>query len=110
MEYAESEVDFVNDYFEDIIGITIPKNPKLLNVVLKFSEERFAYVESKPLHGSQKLDKEDRIVKIKVIQNNELVSLILSYGSDVEVLEPESLRINIKDKITEMFNSYNPKF
>ena len=109
VEYAESEVDFVNDYFEDAIGITIPKNPKLLNVVLRFSEERFAYVESKPLHGSQKSDKEERIVKIKVIQNNELVSLILHYGSDVEVLEPESLKINIKDKITEMYNSYNPK-
>ena len=107
VEYAESKVDFVNDYFEDVIGITIPKNPKLLNVVLKFSEERFAYVESKPLHGSQKSDKEDRIVKINVIQNNELVSLILSYGGDVEVLEPESLRDEIKKKITSMFNTYN---
>ena len=105
-EYVETEVDFVYDYFADLIGITIPKNPKLLNVVLRFSEERFPYVASKPLHGSQKIKEEDRIVKISVIHNNELESLILYYGSDVEVLEPESLREEIKKKITIMDSIY----
>ena len=101
-EYVESEVDFVDDYFADAIGITIPKIPKLLHVVLKFSEDRFPFVASKPLHGSQKVDKENRLIKIEVIHNNELESLILYYGSDVEVLEPESLRNIIKAKILNM--------
>ena len=106
VEYVETDMDFVDDYFEDVIGITIPKNPKLLNVVLKFSEARFPYVASKPLHGSQKIDIENCIVKIKVIQNNELVSLIMYFGDDVEVLEPESLQEEIKEKIINMHEKY----
>ncbi|MEI7424231.1 MAG: WYL domain-containing protein [Prolixibacteraceae bacterium] len=105
-EYVETEVVFVNDYFEDVIGVTVYNKEVPINVVLKFSEERFPYVASKPLHGSQKIEEENRIVKIKVILNNELVSLILSYGNDVEVLEPESLRKEIKEKIMNMHAKY----
>jgi predicted DNA-binding transcriptional regulator YafY len=105
-DYSETDVDFENEYFEDVIGVTIPKNPEIINVLLKFSEERFDYIESKPLHGSQKTNKEKRIVKLQVIHNKELESLILHYGSDVEVLEPESLRQNIKEKIKKMDETY----
>jgi predicted DNA-binding transcriptional regulator YafY len=106
-EYEETDIDFANDYFEDVIGITIPKDPQVIEVVLKFSDERFDYVESKPLHGSQKCDRENCIVRIKVIHNRELESLILHYGSDVEVLQPESLRKAIKEKILRMNTFYN---
>ena len=108
-KFIETTADFTDGYFDDFIGVTVEKDQKPTNIVLRFSKERFPYVVSKPLHRSQKPpDNENCIVKIRVIQNKELVSLILSYGSDVEVLEPESLRINIKDKISEMYNSYNP--
>ena len=105
-KYVETEVDFENDFFYDVIGVTVSKE-KPINVVLKFSEERFPYVVSKPLHRSQKPpDHENRIIKIRVIQNKELESLIMSYGSDVEVLEPESLRDEIKNKISAMNKLY----
>lgn len=104
--YQASDVDFSNDYFENIIGVTIPKNAEILNVVLRFSESRFPFVESKPLHWSQKTNKDEKIVKIRVCQNQELESLILHYGSDVEVLQPESLRISISNKISKMFDLY----
>ena len=54
---------------------------------------------TKPLHLSQKPPKyyEDGTVeiRIKVIPNNELERLILSYGSGIEVLEPIELRERI---------------
>jgi predicted DNA-binding transcriptional regulator YafY len=105
-KYTETEVDFANDYFENVIGVTVPKNAELIRVVLKFSRERFAYVESKPLHGSQKSDRKKRTVTIEVFHNRELESLILHYGNDVEVIEPESLREAIRNRILTMYNSY----
>ncbi|HPQ35181.1 MAG TPA: WYL domain-containing protein [Tenuifilaceae bacterium] len=104
--YIETDIDFESDYFADVIGVTIKKEREPVEVVLKFSEGRFPYVESKPMHGSQKTDKENRLVKLKVIPNQELEALILHYGSDVEVLEPESLREAIKKKITHMYKIY----
>jgi hypothetical protein len=109
-EYTETDIDFKNDYFADVIGVTIPKGARLVNVVLKFSKERFPYIETKPLHGSQRILKDERaerIVRLKVIENNELKSLIMYYGSDVEVLEPESLRNAIKEKIASIYNTYH---
>lgn len=106
-KYAETQVDFANDYFENVIGVTVPKNAGIIKIVLRFSRQRFDYVVSKPLHGSQKADRKKLTVTIEVIHNRELESLILHYGSDVEVLEPESLRNAIKNKILAMQNSYN---
>jgi len=105
-KFMETVIDFEKEYFEDVIGTTIPKNGKPERIVLKFSRERFDYVESKPLHGSQKSDRKKRIVTIEVIPNRELESLILHYGSDVEVLEPQRLREAVRDKITSMYNTY----
>ena len=67
---------------------------------LKFSENRFQYVLTKPLHPSQTIiSEDDRIIEISVIPNKELEALILQFGSDVEVLAPDGLRNQIKEKI-----------
>ena len=105
-KFAETEIDFEKEYFEDVIGTTVPKHGEVVKVVLKFSRERFDYVESKPLHGSQKSDRKKRTVTIQVIPNREMESLILHYGDDVEVLEPETLRKAIKERILKLNKIY----
>ena len=42
------------EYFDDIIGVTVPENGKGVEVVLHFNEETGKYIYNKPLHGSQK--------------------------------------------------------
>jgi predicted DNA-binding transcriptional regulator YafY len=37
-------------------------------------------------------DRENGIIAIRVIPNRELIALISSFGSDVEVIEPQNLR------------------
>lgn len=106
-KFMETRIDFEKEYFEDVIGTTVPKIGNVVRVVLKFSKERFDYVASKPLHGSQKSDRRKRIVIIEVIPNRELESLILHYGSDVEVLEPKDLRESVISKIKSMFRIYD---
>lgn len=92
---------------ENIIGVTIDWNAEVENVQFQFSEKRFPYVLTKPLHKTQTvINEEERIIQIKVIPNKELESLILQFGNDVEILSPQALRDKIKEKIQEMIKKY----
>ncbi len=107
-DFEPSSISWL-DYFDDIIGVTKPDEGNLQMVKLKFSEKRFNYVLTKPIHGTQKIDKDDEeglTIQIEVIPNPELYQLILSFGEDVEVISPPEIRQTIKEKITEMNNKY----
>ena len=54
------------------------------------------------------VDVENRVIEISVIPNRELESLILSYGKDVQVLEPESFRHQIAEVVRESLLHYFP--
>lgn len=92
---------------DNIIGVTIDWKASMQQVRLKFSENRYQYVLTKPLHPSQTIiSDEERIVEISVYPNKELEALILQFGSDVEVLAPEELRHQIKEKIEKIHTTY----
>lgn len=95
-EYIPSDIDW-EDYFYDIIGVTMPKNTKIEEVILRFSKEQAPYITTKPIHPSQKQKLEDGelVVHIKVIPNYELNRLILSFGDNVKVEAPKSLKQQI---------------
>ena len=102
-------IDF-EEYFDDVIGVTIPKDDVVkIRIVLKFSKSQFPYITSKPLHLSQEvLSTEDCTLAIEVRPNYELDQLILSFGPDVEVLEPTEYREYIKGKLVENLQKYLP--
>lgn len=96
-----------NRYFENVIGVTIPKDREVEQIKLQFSVHRFPYITAKPIHDTMKIvDAENHIVTIDVIPNKELESLILSYGIDVEVLEPQHLR----EKIAQIIKISHEKY
>lgn len=101
------DIDFEH-YFDDVVGVTIPDDGiEKEHIVLQFTKGRFPYVSSKPIHQSQEIvSEEDCTVSIDVRPNNELVTQILSFGPDVEVLEPQSFREQIITKVKE----YNKKY
>ena len=103
------DIDF-NLFFKDIVGVTLPEEHKEAeSVILKFDEERFPYIVSKPIHPSQVvIDERKCILQIIVRPNNELESLIFSFGPHVEVLKPEWLRQQISKKIEENLKKYFP--
>lgn len=105
--FIKDDRDDFEEYFEDIIGVTIPPHTEVTAVQLKFDEYRFPYIISKPLHPSMRvIDREQRIVEIEVIPNKELESLILSFGNQVEVLSPEDFRILIGNKLMDSVKKY----
>ena len=96
----------IDEYFSDVVGVTIP-NKEVVRVKLQFSEKRYPYIISKPLHESmRKVDNANHIVSIDVIPNRELESLMLSFGDDVEVLEPIEFREQIANKIKSNYQKY----
>jgi predicted DNA-binding transcriptional regulator YafY len=104
---TNEHVDFEH-YFDDVVGVSIPKDDIAKeHIVLKFSKDRFPYITSKPIHHSQKIESEDEcIISIEVRPNRELDAQILSYGSDVEVLESAAYREHISKIIEENFKKY----
>jgi len=106
--FEPNTIDWV-DYFHDIIGVTKPENGVVEEVVLKFSENRINYVLTKPLHGSQRpfrTDESGNSILIEVIPNRELYQLILSFGSDLEVLQPQGVKDNLKTIVRKMNEKY----
>ena len=108
MEYIpNTQFDF-EEYFEDVVGVSVPREGKTETVVLKFEEKRYPYVITKPLHPSQiELDREKHIIQLQVFLTPELESLIMSYGDHVEVLSPAELREIIKQRTKNMLEKYN---
>lgn len=112
IEYAD--VPFIRNlnfnfdtYFYDVIGVSIEKGKSVENIRLKFSSSRLPYVISKPIHHSQTVEDEtEGIITLDVIPNKELISELIWFRDDVEVLSPASLREEIKANITKMYLKY----
>ena len=90
-----------NEYFEDIIGVTMPDKGKLSKIELLFTNEEAPYVLTKPIHGSQKKKKHDEnglTLTIEVIPNIEFEKLILSFGDKIKVMSPKKIADLFKSK------------
>lgn len=108
--FKRNEIIDFNTYFDDVIGVTIPnEDVKVETIRLRFSEKRFPYVLSKPIHHSQTMvEGEPTTIEIKVRPTRELNQLIFSFIPDVEVLSPEWYRKDIEEKIKENLEKYSP--
>lgn len=103
-----SEFDF-KEFFDDVIGVSVPYDGEPQKIVLKIDSEQWPYIKTKPLHGSQKVKEKNEhftIIELTLIPNYELESLILSHIDRIEVLLPESLRQRIKNKIDLLSEKY----
>lgn len=102
------EVDFEH-YFDDVFGVTIPPpDVEKIRVLLQFSKKQYPYIVSKPLHHSQEIvDAENRILAVEVRPTYEFTQLILSFGFDVKVLEPEPFKQEILANLRRNLQNYD---
>ena len=104
---TNKSIDFA-DHFEDVVGVTVPVTETVL-VTLLIAPTRWPYLQTKPLHGSQKVvavDAKGATITLHVKMNNELQALLLSYGEDIQVLKPALLRKTMKDRASIMHEHY----
>jgi predicted DNA-binding transcriptional regulator YafY len=105
---VNEETDF-DEYFDDVIGVTVKEDAPIERIVLKITADVWPYIESKPLHPSQKVRVRDGSyveVELRLKINHELISTLFSYLDSIEVLEPESLRDRFR-VITENIHKKN---
>ncbi|AMR26435.1 hypothetical protein A0257_04500 [Hymenobacter psoromatis] len=100
LPYVPAAVDF-ETYFQHVIGPTVPLGEVPTTVHLRFSGGRAPYVHTKPLHRSQCLvaGTAGLELTLHVIPNPELVTQLLSFGADVEVLAPAKLRATMQKRL-----------
>jgi predicted DNA-binding transcriptional regulator YafY len=102
--------DLAKSHFKDCFGIVAPENSDPLEpVVLSFTTFQGKFVKSLPLHHSQEVieDSEERlIVQLNVYPTFDLAMQILSYGENVEVLAPNSLRNGIRESLRQALGKY----
>jgi predicted DNA-binding transcriptional regulator YafY len=111
--YQKDDTDWQN-FFREMVGPThmsiTQDTPELEHIVLRFEKHRLPYFKSKPIHPFwdefHEEGKEDQVFFDAII-NKELVQQILSYGMDVEVLEPESLKLKMKKQVESMSCYYS---
>ena len=118
--YCEPTED-LEQRFEDIVGVTLYENRELQTILLWVSDKQYPYIETKPIHGSQKLVKGAKadalriehnrliggyFIEIKCIPNRELMMLLASFLGEVVLLSPQPLVEEIASYVKKMHDSY----
>lgn len=108
-DYSESDTNW-EIFFRTMVGVVRPKDAEVEKVVLRFHNGRENYFKTKPFQPDYEefFEKEKQNqVWFETIINKELVQQLLSYGQDLEVLEPECLRQQMGEHSKSMEAYYN---
>lgn len=107
--YRPTDIDWEGEHFFDLIGVTRKNGDKPETVHLVFDPDQAPYVKTKPLHASQKhkdLEDDSLDVRIEVVLNYELETLLLSFGEKVKVIAPAKLRDQLARRLGEASRKY----
>jgi predicted DNA-binding transcriptional regulator YafY len=108
LKYKIANIDW-NEYFSDVVGVTRFDAPLVEIKLLILNAEQASYIQTKPIHQSQKPIRKVEggyETSIKVIPNPELEKLLLSFGEKIKVLSPASLKRKILSRVEKMYLSY----
>lgn len=116
IEFKESKMKFrkndevnFDEYFDDIIGVTVKRDASAEKLLINLSKEIWPYIESKPLHGSQKIKsrtEKEVLIELEVQINHELLALLFSYMDAIEIIEPKRLREMFKNISETVYKKY----
>jgi predicted DNA-binding transcriptional regulator YafY len=111
--YKPSQISSIDDYFRDVIGVSVSLNVRAENVKIWINPENAPYVETKPLHHSQQIIERNCdgsiVISIHVQLNFELEREILGFGDSMVVLTPKRLVNRIAKKVEVMSLKYLDK-
>ena len=118
--YRECTED-LSEHFDDIVGVTLYTDKPAENIILWVSDKEYPYIETKPIHPSQKRVKEDlekelriahpelengHFIQIECIPNYELIRELSSFFDELIVLSPASLQNELFAKIDKIHQKY----
>ncbi len=100
----------MNELYANCFGIINPKEFRPEKIVLSFEAEQGKYIKSFPLHSSQEILKDDDNelkISIYVLPSFDLMMEVLSYGERVKVIQPLSLKDEIKQRYLRALENLN---
>jgi predicted DNA-binding transcriptional regulator YafY len=100
----------ISNLMEDIVGVTLIDDEPIQEIVFKSYGVQTNYLLTKPIHKSQTLvhqTDDEAILIIMVIPNYELESHFLSFGDQIEVISPLSLRNQLKKRLSRALDKYS---
>lgn len=116
MSIKSSKIDYINntlidfdEYFEDVVGVTVPNDLDVQKIILKIQTKLWPYIMTKPIHGSQKkksFTETEVIIELRVKINYELIALLFSFMDAIEILEPIFLREQFKTVSENILSKY----
>lgn len=107
--------NFASTYFKDIVGVNRPKNKKPKVIMIATNDAlTHGRIMTKPIHDRSQRELrvynkalgQRGIITFKVIPNNELDTLLMSYGAGIEVLEPNDYREDFMKKVKALKDLY----
>lgn len=102
-------------YLSHMVGVTLEEGAQLTTITLRVHDKyTFGRLKTKPMHDSQRVictpnyeeGREYGDFELSVYPNKELIGKILSYGSMLEVVVPESVRQRVAEEVEEMSKRY----
>lgn len=105
--FQEEYIDREN-YFKSAIGVTLT-NSEPEEILLSVNPSQSGYLKSQPIHHSQTIVTDEPgklILKLNLVINYELTSLLLSMGDQIQVLQPNSLAQKVKETAQAILNKY----
>lgn len=108
--FIENDLFNPDTYFNSLIGVSVPRGSMPERVQIKVYKQSTPYINSKPIHHSQMILKQNKdgsmLIQLNLIINFELKSILLSYGAGIEIKKPLSLRQEMSDLISDMKSHY----
>lgn len=98
----------LREHLQHSFGVYQKTGP-LKTVKIRFDESAARFVSEHQWHSSQRIDAQPNgslIVHLELSDLTEVRSWIMSFGSQVTVLAPESLRNSIRDELTKVLEKY----
>ena len=107
--------------FDDIVGVTLYEDRPVEHILCWVNDSSKGYVNTKPIHESYtplKGDKDTELHEqypnlegglffyLDCIPNFELIRELCSFGGNLVVLSPESIRQEIKSRLTAQLKQY----
>lgn len=114
------DVKNILDYYKHVVGYYVPvrdkdnpprrlviNNQDCIRVVFKvLNPMTKEYIKSNPIHKESQKYIGNNTFELTVIENQLLLARLLSYGNDLEVLEPISIREKMLKNVTNMLDMY----
>lgn len=115
-QYIAAPTGYYNEFYKHIVGVTHIENAQPTKIRLR-AHTHYIYklTDTKPIHTSQKVEQEfgKHIdgqygeFSLNVEINKELLGRILMMGADLEIMEPKSVREQMKEIVDKLSETYS---